>query len=878
MSTTRDHERSVTVGGPTRTPLYPGLPETASRLHVVLLVPRHSPKWLADFTELAMAGRSVIVSVVVIEGEMPSADAPPRLPLDMRMYLALERLRNRRAQDGPISRIDFDGRHAAKVQSTDATEMVAALVAGLQPDLVLMNAPQAWHAALTAVARRGCWRLSTDILDEHHAGLSLLRPVLVGSNVSTIDLRLTDDSELDIPLSASTGTTHTGSFQLQRNSAFAKLPALLLRGLRKLATGELRVPSAPSLRLKLTESAFAPGDGMRVLSTALWRTLRWQIEKRRPEDLWLLLLRDGTQPLDPAAPRIDDCKALLAPRDDYWADPCVVEHAGRRLIFAEEYPARTRRAVIVCLELLADGRAERLGIALDQTCHLSYPQAFQWQGQWYLIVESGGARCVRLYRASDFPLRWQPVTDLVSDRNCVDPTLHYRDGHWYLFVNISESGGSTSEELFLFVSEQLTGPFRPHPGNPIASDVRHARPAGRLFEHQGRLVRPSQDCADSYGSAIAFNEVLELTPERYRERTLARLDGSWSATLEGCHTYSAIPSLELFDARGKVPENVQRIEVVHSPISARAGEREVPLVSVLMRVDADAGWLEEAIENVQSQTFADHEILVASRNPSATAEQIAQHIAGRPNRVRVIDAASLHHAPLCDMLLTHARGRYVAWYEPGYRWIESHLECCLEPLERDAALGMVHAQILASEPDGELFGRPLAREHVFNGIADPYTALLLWWSHPARGSVVMRRSTALSVGRFDDRYPCRAHCERDYWLRIAAAADIRELADGHLLRVGERVRDELDEISIWQSRQMLIDKHRLTAKGRPIARHALAAMEADRAVRCFESAGFVAGISAFGRALRWSPWQRRVWQGPLRWMLRKPRVGSATSR
>src|SRR3546814_2717271 len=97
------------------------------------------------------------------------------------------------------------------------------------------------------------------------------------------------------------------------------------------------------------------------------------------------------------------------------------------------------------------------------------------------------------------------------DGNGVDPTLHYRDGHWYVFVNISESGGSTSAELFLFVSEQLTGPFRPHPGNPIARDVRHARPAGRLFEHQGRLIRPSQDSADSYGSAIAFNELLELT-------------------------------------------------------------------------------------------------------------------------------------------------------------------------------------------------------------------------------------------------------------------------------------------------------------------------------------------------------------------------------
>src|SRR3546814_18683437 len=80
--------------------------------------------------------------------------------------------------------------------------MVAEWVAGLQPDVILMNAPQAWHVALTGIARGGCWRLGTDILDEHHAGLSLLRPVLAGSNVSTIDLRLADDSELDMPLSA----------------------------------------------------------------------------------------------------------------------------------------------------------------------------------------------------------------------------------------------------------------------------------------------------------------------------------------------------------------------------------------------------------------------------------------------------------------------------------------------------------------------------------------------------------------------------------------------------------------------------------------------------------------------------------------------------
>lgn len=875
MTTVRDDLASGLAEPPHRTLLYPGLPTTASRLHVVLLVPRHSPRWLADLVELARVGHSVTVSVVSIEGDVPVRLAP-RLPLDMRAFLALERSRHRHLA-GRLSLVDLGVTPRASVHASDDADAVAATVAALRPDLVLSDAPPGWQSPLTRVARCGCWQLDANLLDPHYAGLSLLQPVLAGVNVSAIELMLADEGGVELMLGSSVGTTHAGSFRLQRDSAFAKLPALLLRSLRKLANGLLQLPATSSPRIQLPAVEFHPGSGVRAALTALRRTALWQIQKRRPEDLWLLVLRHGQQALDPAAPRIDDCSLLLAPRDDYWADPCVVAHGDRRLIFAEEYPARTHRAVIVCLELRPDGSAERLGIALDQTCHLSYPQVFQWQGQWYLTVESAAARCVRLYRACDFPLRWQPVADLVSDRVCVDPTLYHRDGCWFLFVNISESGGSTSEELFLFVSEQLTGPFRPHPANPIVSDVRRARPAGRLFEHQGRLIRPAQDCAASYGSAIVFSEVLELSAERYRERPLARLDGSWSSNLDGCHTYSALPTLEVLDARGKVPSRYRRIPVMHAAIEVRSEQRELPLVSVLMIVEGDARWLGAAIENVMAQTFADHEILIASNDPSATLLQVHTYVAERPSRVRVIHALSHEFAPMRDALLSHARGRYVAWYVSGYRWVASHLSTCLERLERDPGLGMVHAQVLAPEPAGALFGRPLARMHIAPGVADAYAALLLWQSHPVTGSVVMRRSTARTVGAFDGRFPCAAHSERDYWLRIAAMADIIALADGHLLPIGERVRGECDEATIWQSRRMLIDKHRLTTRGRALGRRALAAMEVDRAEGRVDHVAPWVRLTAFGRALRLDPMQGRVWQGLLRWALHMPRADNGAS-
>jgi len=860
----------------TQTRLYPGMVAGARPLQAVLLVPQHSPRWIADLAALAHAGLSVIISVVTVEGDFPARIAP-ELPLDMRVYLALERFRHRKLCDR-LTRVDLCAASSATLSTTDSIETIVARVSSLHPDLVLFDGPENWQSALAAIARYGCWQIDSSLLHARYAGLSLLLPVLARSDTSAIDLVLANDKGAYTVLVSSVGTTHPGSFRLQRNRAFAKLSAMLLRSLRHLAHGELILPDVAPTRLLLMPTArFKLGQGIRAFLIALRHTLHWQIVKRRPEDLWLLLIRRGKSKLDPFNPRIDDGALLVAPRTDYWADPCVVEQDGRRLIFAEEYPLRTRKAVIVCLELFPDGRAERLGIALDQTCHLSYPQAFQWNDQWYLTVESGTARCVRLYRASDFPLRWQPVTDLINDRICVDPTLHYQDGHWYLFVNISESGGSTSEELFLFVSEQLVGPYRPHPANPIVSDVRRARPAGRLFEHEGRLIRPGQDCAASYGNAIVFCEVLELTPERYGERVLARLDGSWSSSLDGCHTYSEVRSLEVLDARGKVPANMLQIPVTHAPVSRRASAREVPLVSVLMASCDAPSQLCQAIENVFEQSFSDHEILIACNDPAATALQIDATIAEHRDRVRLIHVSSSNPTQSYNAAMAQARGRYLAWYDVQYRWVRHHLEDSLDLLERNSALGMVHAHVLAHESAAELFGRSLAREHVSPRFSDPYAALLLWHSHPLTAAVVARRSTALVVGSFDDRFACHAHSERDFWLRIAEIADIGEIAVGHATTVLARDRTQFDVDAFWSSRRMLVEKHIKTVKGRVLRQQALTVLDADHAVGRAAHAGYWGSLSALMQSLRRHPWRWRVWNDMLRWALRLPKTNNDTS-
>ena len=59
-------------------------------------------------------------------------------------------------------------------------------------------------------------------------------------------------------------------------------------------------------------------------------------------------------------------------------------------------------------------------------------------------------------------------------------------------------------------------------------DIRGARPAGMPFTIDGRLFRPGQDCAATYGAAITIHEVMTLTETDFRESvaTVLRPDRS----------------------------------------------------------------------------------------------------------------------------------------------------------------------------------------------------------------------------------------------------------------------------------------------------------------------------------------------------------------
>jgi len=312
-----------------------------------------------------------------------------------------------------------------------------------------------------------------------------------------------------------------------RNEAHAAWKAgdLLLRQLAPSPTPTAAHPASGELQPLRTRP-------LGVARALLGRQIRWRLYRSE----WLVAYRAGR----------GDLVLLVPPAGEFFADPFPIGRDGRRFIFFEHYLPRVGHGVVSYVELGADGAPSSPRVVLSREHHLSYPFLFAADGDVYMLPSARIG--VELYRAEAFPDRWTLVRDLLPGVEANDPTLLARDGRLWLFVNLVRAGAEPNEELHLYSSDSLVGDWSPHPQNPVVSDVRSARPAGRIFEQDGRLLRPGQDCAEAYGRAVVLNRIDVISAAEYRETPVARIEPTWLEENVGTHTYNADGDLEAIDA------------------------------------------------------------------------------------------------------------------------------------------------------------------------------------------------------------------------------------------------------------------------------------------------------------------------------------------
>ena len=238
---------------------------------------------------------------------------------------------------------------------------------------------------------------------------------------------------------------------------------------------------------------------------------------------------------------------LIPPLDRFWADPFPIQVGNDHYIFHEELLFSTGKGSIVLTVMDDTGRTARPIPILETDYHLSYPFVFQWDGDFFMMPETASQRRVELYRCVDFPAHWKLERVVLRGMKALDPTPALLFGRWWLFANMPAYGAGTSDELHLFHADSPLGPWTPHRDNPIKSDVRSARPAGRIFENHGEFYRPAQDCSTRYGSAVVINRILQLNPETYEEIEMGKVGPDWVPQVEGVHTFNVAGNITVID-------------------------------------------------------------------------------------------------------------------------------------------------------------------------------------------------------------------------------------------------------------------------------------------------------------------------------------------
>lgn len=226
-----------------------------------------------------------------------------------------------------------------------------------------------------------------------------------------------------------------------------------------------------------------------------------------------------------------------------------IDKSGNKNIFFEKYSYFKRKGDISRLRIDSDFEVFDEAQALAKIHHLSYPYIFCDKDQRFMMIEGYKSNRLELYKIKE-NLSLEKVKDLIFNKDIVDPSIVKYNDKWWLFFTLNSHGDS---KLFLAYSDDLFGKWTMHKNNPVKNDIASARCGGEIFQHDGFLYRPSQNCKNSYGSSLKINKIIALNAENYQEEAVAEIHPNQSGPCpHGLHHISTLgKDLTLIDGKRK---------------------------------------------------------------------------------------------------------------------------------------------------------------------------------------------------------------------------------------------------------------------------------------------------------------------------------------
>lgn len=408
-------------------------------------------------------------------------------------------------------------------------------------DIILRFGFRILTGEILTLPRLGVWSFHHGDPAQYRGGPPAFWEVMMGwETTGTVLQRLTEELDAGETLYQSFSQTDPLSVQRNANNIFWKSAYFVSRVLNSIEIlGEQQWAETLKNQSKKPKVPLLKPPGNLHMLGLFWelfsRNIKRKIQEKRKPAHWELAKVSHS---DPSGIEVSDV-SLMRTSDftsNYLADPFPVFHQGQTYVFAEQYDKKANKGNIVC-GIMSGNELQDVQVIIQEDWHLSYPFIFEENGVHFMIPESAEAGKLYLYQASSFPFQWERKS-VFFEAEAYDPTLFKKDGKFWLFVNQKPHPASSSfEELNLYFCDSLHAPnWTSHPMNPIVSDVRKSRPAGKLFYKDGKLYRPAQDSGKRYGHRIAVQEILKLTESDFEERTAFFIEPELVDGALGVHT------------------------------------------------------------------------------------------------------------------------------------------------------------------------------------------------------------------------------------------------------------------------------------------------------------------------------------------------------
>jgi hypothetical protein len=567
---------------PASDPIVHGATERSPRLKVGLLLDSlHQPAWVSrTVSDVLSSGVADLIVVVVMAEPRTTAEAQRdrrrrRTHVLFDLYRRFDSWWFRDDRPDPFAETDLEPLLSGiprivlaadddRESGATTSQAIARLDAfALDVGLRFGPLPPLQHGS--AFARFGVWSYAGDSrgnpLDDPSA--PGYREVLGGDPVtrSALHIDVAGAAESRVFYESFASTAQLSAWK-NRRELYWKTSAFVVRKLRELARFGPDVLAETAAAPAPPRAASAPRniELLTQLPRLAARYVSTQVAMRANFDQWFIAYRFRPDGEDQGIPDTDLAafSRLIPPKDRMWADPFPIVHDGRYFLFLEELLFARNKGHISVMEFDGNGAPSRPVMVLETANHLSYPFVLTWKGETFMIPESAragdnpadtGSRSVPVFRSRRFPFEWVEETVMLDGLEVFDPTIVEIEGVWWLFCTQAEPGASTWDELHLFHGATPFGPWTPHRRNPVKSDVRSARPAGRPYRKGGVWYRPAQNCSVRYGYGLSINRIERLTPTEYREREVMTILPDWAPGLIATHTLNAAGRLSVADGR-----------------------------------------------------------------------------------------------------------------------------------------------------------------------------------------------------------------------------------------------------------------------------------------------------------------------------------------